>query len=183
LAAQHNEYFERSETDGELLPVVDENDTVIRLATRREIHTQRLLHRAVHVVLFDVAGRILLQKRSQRKDHLPGWWDVSVGGHVGPDEEYLQAAIREIGEEMGIPGASPQWIGRQEPCEATGWEFIHVFAYLANGEVRPDRGEIDEIAWLTIDQYQARMADNSGDWRMSAAGDRSIRMLIAQTKA
>jgi isopentenyl-diphosphate delta-isomerase type 1 len=173
-----NEYFAQAKTDGELLPVVDEQDRVVRLATRREIHTEGLLHRAVHVVLHDGMGRVLLQQRSASKDHLPGWWDVSVGGHVGPGEDYDEAAVREIEEEMGIVGAEPLWIARQEPSELTGWEFIHVFMFQAAGVVRPDPDEISNIAWVTGGEYHERMASDDNEWRMSPAGDRSIRLFF-----
>ncbi len=178
-----NEYFERPETDSELLPVVDENDQVVRLATRRNIHSESLLHRAVHVILHDDDGRVLLQKRSERKDHLPGWWDVSVGGHVGPNEDYAQAAVREIAEEMGVAGAEPQWIGRLLPTAETGWEFIHVFEMRVSGEVTPDPAEISDIAWLSRTELirlttVAYNPESSEVWRISPAGLKSLRLFI-----
>jgi isopentenyldiphosphate isomerase len=173
-----HQYHERPETDGELLPVVDANDQVIGLESRRQIHLRGLLHRAVHVVITNTQGQIVLQKRSERKDNLPGWWDVSVGGHVGPDETYLAAAIREIGEEMGLSGTLPRWIGQLAPAVETGWEFIHVFALETNAPVRPDPSEISDIQWLTPAEYLRRSDHQGPDWRVSPAGDQSIRLFL-----
>jgi isopentenyldiphosphate isomerase len=131
------------------------------------------------VVLTDPAGRIVLQKRSERKDNLPGWWDVSVGGHVGPNESYLESAIREVGEEMGIHNSQPRWIGQLSPTAQTGWEFIHVFAIQTDGTIHPDPSEISEIQWLTSDEYLDRVANQSPQWRISPAGDQSIRLFLA----
>ena len=134
-------------TDGELLPVVDEQDRVLRLASRREIHAGGLLHRAVHVILLDMQGRVLLQKRSATKDAYPGQWDISVGGHVGAGESYLETARREITEEMGFAGIEPEFVAVLEPAPATGWEFIHLFVGRASGDPAPDPGEVAGFRW------------------------------------
>ena len=87
----------------EILEVVDKNGNVLELAKRSEIHgNPSLLHRVVHILVFDGKGRILLQKRSLNKDVAPGKWDTSVGGHVNPGEDILDAAKREMKEELGI---------------------------------------------------------------------------------
>lgn len=81
----------------------DATNEVIGRATRRECHSDpSLVHRAVRVVIFDTAGRILLQKRSMNKDIQPGKWDTAVGGHLDSGEDYLDAAKREMREELGI---------------------------------------------------------------------------------
>lgn len=48
----------------ERFDIVDASDRVIGSAPRSEIHAHGLLHRAVHLWLYDPAGRILLQRRS-----------------------------------------------------------------------------------------------------------------------
>jgi len=87
----------------EFFDIVDENDRVIGTAPRRECHgNPMLVHRAAHVLVFNRAGELLLQKRSPHKDIQPGKWDTSVGGHLDPGENYLEAAIREMSEELGL---------------------------------------------------------------------------------
>ena len=48
----------------ELLAVVDENDEPVVPRNRATIHRDNLLHRAVHILLFNSRGELLLQKRS-----------------------------------------------------------------------------------------------------------------------
>ena len=62
----------------EMFDVVDSTDKVIGRASREEIHRKGLLHRSTHLLVFDGSGRVLLQKRSMRKDRFPGRWDSSV---------------------------------------------------------------------------------------------------------
>ena len=44
---------------------------------------------------------ILVQKRSPKKETFPNLWAISVAGHVRSGETSIEAAIREIKEEIG----------------------------------------------------------------------------------
>ncbi len=45
---------------------------------------------------------VLLQKRSMEKDSYPGCYDISSAGHVAAGGGYLETALRELSEELGI---------------------------------------------------------------------------------
>ena len=53
------------------------------------------------------AFEILLQKRSQAKDSYPGCYDISSAGHLPAGSGFLESALRELEEELGIK-ADPQ---------------------------------------------------------------------------
>jgi len=86
----------------EVLDVVDQNDTVIGQAEREECHKDFLRHRAIQVFVLDLRGRIFVQKRTKTKDVFPGLYEASCSGHVQAGEAYLQAAARELAEELGV---------------------------------------------------------------------------------
>ena len=91
----------------EIFDLVDPSGRIIGRASRSEVHgNPDLLHRVVHVLVFNSAGELLLQKRSEDKDVQPGKWDTSVGGHVDAGETVEAAVRRELAEELGIPGAA-----------------------------------------------------------------------------
>ena len=74
--------------------------------SRQEAHEKGILHRIVVIYLFDNTGNILIQER--RKD---GLLDHSSAGHVAPGETYLEAAIRELGEELGVKDVTLTEVG------------------------------------------------------------------------
>ncbi len=86
----------------ELLDIIDENDNVIGQEERDVCLEKKLLHRAVHVFVFNFHGELLLQKRSMQKKTYPGAWTSSCSGHVSAGQNYEEAAVRELEEELGI---------------------------------------------------------------------------------
>ncbi|MDR2862921.1 MAG: NUDIX domain-containing protein [Puniceicoccales bacterium] len=147
----------------EIFDVVDICDRVVGQETRAEVHRRALLHRAVHVLVFDATGRLYLQQRSQYKDTCPGLFTASCAGHVDTGESYDAAAVRELGEELGIPAeaaARVSFLFKSGPCADTGWEFIQVYRLNWEGALRPNPLEISaglsvsvpEVdAWLTAE--------------------------------
>ena len=86
----------------ELLEIVDENNRVIGIRNRAEIHREGLWHRSVHISIFNSRGELFLQKQSPHKDQYPEHWDSWAAGHLIPGESPVIAAHRELGEELGI---------------------------------------------------------------------------------
>src|SRR4029079_19384427 len=91
----------------EIFDVVNERDEVVGRAPRAEVHACGLLHRAVHVLVYNSKGQVFLQKRSMNKDRQPGVWDSSSSGHVDSGEDYDSCTVRELREELGLVLARP----------------------------------------------------------------------------
>ncbi len=72
----------------EILEIVNKDNQVTGRAPRSQIHAQQLMHRAVHIFLFNSRGELFLQTRSAQKDEFPGYYDSSAAGHVDPQESY-----------------------------------------------------------------------------------------------
>jgi isopentenyldiphosphate isomerase len=84
----------------DIFDVVNDDDEIIGREPRSVVHARGLRHRAVHVLVFNAAGQLFLQKRSMTKDNDPGLWDSSCSGHVDSGESYAVAAERELMEEI-----------------------------------------------------------------------------------
>jgi 16S rRNA (adenine1518-N6/adenine1519-N6)-dimethyltransferase len=139
--------------DGEQFDVVDENDNVIATRPRAEVHEKNLLHRAVHILVFNQQGELLLQKRSAWKDREPSKWDSSAAGHLEPGETYEAGAIRETEEELGIrPKLTP--LGKIRACFNTGQEFVEVFTAQHEGPFVLPPAEIEDAFFLTLEEIK-----------------------------
>lgn len=143
---------------GEVFDLVDEQGRIIGRAPRAWCHrTPSLLHRAVHVIVTDGAGRIYLQKRSLAKDIQPGKWDTSVGGHVDAGEDFEAGARREMREELGLVG-EVRFLYRYLWRTACETELVETFLHVARSEPRIRPEEIDEGRWFTLAEAAALVA-------------------------
>jgi isopentenyl-diphosphate delta-isomerase type 1 len=140
----------------ELFDVVDEHDRVTGRAPRREVHATGLRHRAVHVLVFNSAGRVYLQKRSMTKDTFPGAWDSSCSGHVDSGEDYDTTAVRELREEIGLHvDAPPQRLFKLGACDDTGQEFVWVYRLEHDGPLLPNPAEVERGGWFSPEEITA----------------------------
>ena len=139
----------------EMFDVYDKNGNWRGVYPRRECHgNPDLIHRVVHVVVFDSTGKkILLQKRSQNKDIQPGKWDTAVGGHVNAGEKLDDAACRELREELGITG-TPEYFFESEIRNEIESEDARVFKAVSDGPFEFQREEIDEVRFFTRQELE-----------------------------
>jgi isopentenyldiphosphate isomerase len=86
----------------QILEIVDENDNVVGVENRAEIHEKGLLHREIHIWFITPQEEIIFQHRSKNKDTYPDKLDATVGGHVEPNMSYEETAVKECKEETGI---------------------------------------------------------------------------------
>ncbi|OGI17971.1 MAG: hypothetical protein A3J63_00765 [Candidatus Moranbacteria bacterium RIFCSPHIGHO2_02_FULL_40_12b] len=123
------------------LNIVDENDNIIGKDTRENIHKNGLLHREIHVWIYNKNGGILFQKRAKTKDTYLDLLDASVGGHVEIGDDYLKTAVKELEEETGIEAEAKDLIyitrmRKNAYDERTGMKnntVKRVYAYEFNG--------------------------------------------------
>lgn len=126
----------------ERFAVVDKNDGFLRDARRSDVHGNNLLHRAVHILIFNSAEEVYLQQRSRWKDRHSLKWDSSAAGHVRAGESYDETAARELKEELGL-GVPLQKISKLPASERTDQEFILLYRGELNGSLSPNRTEIE----------------------------------------
>ncbi len=137
----------------EQLEIVNEKGEVIGLAARSEIHgNPSLMHRVVHVLVFNPEGKLLLQKRSLNKDVAPGKWDTSVGGHVGVGEELTLSARREMEEELGIAPCGMEYLYTYTHTNPYETELVTTYRCRCSGPIRFNREEIEEVSYWDLDE-------------------------------
>ncbi len=142
----------------EMFDLVNEAGEVIGAASRARCHRDpTLLHRAVHLFVFDEQGRVFLQRRAAGKDIQPGKWDTSVGGHVHRGEAVEDALRREMEEELGLDPDLPverlhEYVWRS-PVES---ELVRTYRCTHPGPFRLQADEIDAGAFFTIEELDRK---------------------------
>ena len=149
----------------EIFDVVNERDEVIGQQTRREVHRRGLLHRAVHVLVFNARGHVFLQKRSMTKDRQPGLWDSSASGHLDAGEAYDHCAVRELREEIGLElSAPPQKLFKVPASTETDQEHLWVYRCEAEGPFVLHPEEIECGDWFAPEEVSRWMRDRPQDF-------------------
>ncbi len=153
---------ERRAQDETVLLVDDRDRFTGRYASRAEAHRgDGLHHRAFVCVLFDRAGRVLLQRR--RHWLWDGLWDLTAVSHVlyrdGRRETYAQAAARALRKEMGILGIRVRkvtgfnYFAKHPTGDACENEYCAVLVGRYDGPVRPDPEDVYEYRWMAWEDF------------------------------
>jgi isopentenyldiphosphate isomerase len=157
-----------TDKSSELLTQVNKKNEVIGPIKRGLAHQNRdIIYRTI-AVFVRKNSKYLWQKRSATKDLYPNCWDFSVGGHVGFGEEYLDCAIKELEEELGIQAEASdmKFLGEVLVTLPTSNEFFYAYEY----EFRQDdklilaKEEVDSIRWISIAEVKKSMQSKSLDW-------------------
>jgi len=138
----------------ELLDIINDGDIVITQQMRSIVHRQGLLHRGVHIFLLTTDDRLLVQKRSQQRDNFPLALDCSVSEHVKAGEDYLQAAMRGLREELGLQQGELHPLVKFKMSYGVNDEEISL---LYESKVDPalvqfDPKEVDDVAYYSLDE-------------------------------
>lgn len=143
----------------ELIDIVDDNDNVLRQATRKEMHEKSLLHRSSHVFVFNSKGEIFVHKRASILKLYPGMYDVKVGGVVRAGESYEDAAKRELEEEVGIKNAELEYLFGIKFRSDRNNNNRQVFRCVYDGKIKLQPEEVESGRFMTVDEAKKMMAD------------------------
>ena len=86
----------------EVIILVDKDNTIIGDVPRRLMDFRKSYHRVTYIFVFNKAGDLLVQKRTDTKAFCPGYYGITTGGVVEKGETYIASAHRELQEELGF---------------------------------------------------------------------------------
>ena len=135
---------------------------------RTRVHAEGLWHRTVHIWAFNREGKILFQLRARVKENNPGLLDTSCAGHISAGDTSVNAAVRELREELGVKKSSRDLEYLFEVKYATvlnGGSYIDNEYYdvyrttLTDKEAKslvPQPGEVDDFVWMSREEFFAK---------------------------
>ncbi len=142
----------------ELVDILDSDGNYTdKTALKSEAHKNGWFHPTVHIWFFTLDGKLLIQQRAKNKNTHPLLWDVSVAGHVGAGEQILDAAIREVREEIALDITKDDLrsIGvfksvQKHSDDLIDREFHHVFLCQLNVPFNSLKKQESEVADLKL---------------------------------
>jgi len=153
------------------LILVDEQNNPVGTCDKILAHREGLLHRAISIMLFDDQGKILLQRRNDKKYHSGGLWANACCSHPFPNEAAKSAAIRRVKEELGIQCKLDYEFERtylarvsQEMVEN---EYVVFFSGVYSGKVDFNTSEVSQITWespSSIDNLMKKKREIFAAW-------------------
>jgi isopentenyl-diphosphate delta-isomerase len=146
----------------EMMVLVDADDRVIGTEEKLETHRRGALHRAFSIIVWDSAGRQLLQRRSASKYHSGGLWTNACCGHPRPGEDVHDAALRRLQEEMGFTCKLESLGTIRYRAELDHGmiehELVHMFRGVHDGTVAPSPAEAEGYQWARLEDVRADVA-------------------------
>lgn len=133
-------------------------------------------HRAFSVLIFDTAGRVLLQQRAPGKTRFPARWSNTCCGHPAPGRPVDEAAGIRLTEEMGVRAPLTE-VGvyryrAEDP--RTGFvedEWDHVLVgKLDDIEPNPDPAEVADYRWIHPEELRKRLREHPEEFSPWFAG-------------
>ncbi|MBI2984835.1 MAG: NUDIX domain-containing protein [Candidatus Kerfeldbacteria bacterium] len=138
-------------------PLVVIGEAIPRTRSGSQVHAQHLLHRAVHILIFDQAGRVFLRQRAGDKELSPGRWSSSVGQHVFAGQSPEPAATEALKDFLGLD-VKLEFLGEEHIEDETENELVTF--YVGQGDTIPRINTVHSAggSWLSVDDIQ-RMPD------------------------
>lgn len=148
--------------------LVDEHDRVVGTMEKLEAHRKGMLHRAFSVILFNDAGKLLLQKRSKSKYHSSGLWTNTCCSHPLPGETIDAATRRRLKQEMGIdlqPVFSHRFIYKAKlDHDLIEHELDHVYVGTYNGSPEINQKEVEDWKYVDFQWLKEDMQKNPSSY-------------------
>jgi isopentenyl-diphosphate delta-isomerase len=135
-------------TEGMVVDRVDRDDQPIGLIHRDEVFIKRASFRVVHDLIFNSRNELLVQQLASTRTRHPGYWGSSVAAYLFAGESYQAAAVRRLGEELGVHGVALSYIGKTSMTDEGSEKFIGVFAATSDGPFHFDRSQIQKLEFL-----------------------------------
>ena len=113
-------------------------------------------HLVVHICIFSSDGKMLIQQRQPFKDGWSNLWDITVGGSSVAGDTSIDAAVREVREEVGIQ-LSPAELRKTMTIDfGHGFDdFYTVTKDVDISSLKLQYEEVQQVKWADADEIKS----------------------------
>lgn len=153
----------------DFLVLVDEDDNIVGYREKEHCHrTPAKRHRAFSIFIFNSKREMLIQRRSHMKKTWPGFWTNACCSHPSKNELLQTATRRRLREELGfeIPVTFLFKFSYESDYDKEYGEneIDHVFVGIYDGKIKPNRDEIADWRFVTIEALSAEVQTSPGEF-------------------
>ncbi|MEM6616089.1 MAG: isopentenyl-diphosphate Delta-isomerase [Pseudomonadota bacterium] len=166
----HQKHDAQIASDAIMIPVIADDGSLYPME-KMAAHRSPNLHLAVSIFVFDLEGKLLIQRRADHKYHCGGKWANTCCSHPHWGEDINSAAHRRLGEELGfeVPLSETRVVEYSADVGSGLWEWerVHMFrADVARGSVEPEPNsdEVSETRWVSAAELSAEIAEDADDF-------------------
>lgn len=109
------------------------------------------------ILVFNQEGELALQLRAAHDDSYPSHWDFSAAGGIDNGEDPLEAAHRELKEEIGIEGEL-EFLGEELYQDEVAQDRLFVYKTTYDGVFEIDPREVAEVKFFSLEQIDTMLA-------------------------
>ncbi len=127
---------------------------------RSEVHRDGDWHKGVHIWVINNNNDILLQRRCATKDSNPNMLDISSAGHLQVGDSSLDAAIRELKEELNLDVTKDELIFIKTIKNSLKYtetfinnEFDDVYILRTDKKIEDMKYQVEEISEIVYVPY------------------------------
>ncbi len=146
----------------EFLDIVDDQDNVIGRLPRSEIELTEFKNvRSVAGFLINSEGHVWIPRRTAGKKLFPLGLDMSFAGYARSGENYLDAAKREMKEELHIDPEKVEFkkLGKLSPHKDGVSSFMTVYLIKTDETPRYNPDDFSEGSWLEVDKLIQKLKE------------------------
>jgi 8-oxo-dGTP pyrophosphatase MutT (NUDIX family) len=153
----------------ELVECFDEDGTRMHPRYRSEVCSEgtRRWHGVADVWVVNRDGMILCTQRSPAVQNNPNKWQTLSGGHVKYENTFINTAVEELYEELGIKtGAEKLFLVEKGKSESRMHVFEH-YVFLFDGGLKDLKfldGETIEAKWFAFEAYKKDLEKHPEKW-------------------
>lgn len=168
---------------------VNKNDEVIGSGSISNGVKQGVAFRAARVLLINERGEALMQQRSAGMLLYPSRWNESATGHVDVGEDYIDAAARELQEEIGVSDVALTELGTffaeevaPEGLPRYSFNRLYVGVYPETAPPPTDSDEVAEVRWVPFAELQKWVTEKPEEFPPAAIESLKLFFTTLNTK-
>lgn len=150
--------------------LTDKGENTGEFRDRDTVHREGLWHRTIHIWILTSKRELLVQLRHHKKEHNPGLWDISCAGHISHGQSSLEAALRELDEELGIKATEQelQFLFPTSqifyfPDGAIDKEYCEVYLLerdISLSDLTLQDGEVEDVKLISLNELKRVLQEN-----------------------